>query len=498
MKFHQRTRVIRLGVVLTVAALALPACGGSRVDQTAVIAAEGGGLAGRVSALESAQSAAPVANAAAAPGVAAASVAGPVAASAPAPVAAPAKATTVGRVAAPAQQAKAGVPAPVAPAAAAGGNPVGCTRAGSPVVIGQVGAFSGLVGANNQGALATLPVWVREINARGGLGCHPVTLFEKDTASDPARSEAAVKEMVQLRNAVALVASYAPLDVAGFRKGVESMNIAAVGGDQVTPDWHQSPDLFPVGGNERAQFAGSVQSLRDRGVKKIAIFYCVESSACTAFRDTLDKDGYAAKFGMQIAYQTQVSLTQNDFTSACQAAKTAGAQALVFAGDAGGVSRTARSCATVGLTVPIAITASQAGFDPADRNLQEATLSMAAPVFPFSQGADNVGEKVYRAAMDRWNPSARIEASSALAWSSARMLERAVDLLGPSVRDIPLTRELIFKGLGLVKNETLGGLIPPTTYTAGEAHSPENFCYSPMAFDRRGFYAPRGTSFSCI
>ncbi len=459
MRFHRRARVIRLAAVLTVggaraARLRRVARGPGRGDRRRGRRTGRTGLGARVRAVGGTGR-----QRRGRPGGAAASVAAPVAASAPAPVASPAKATTVGRVAAPAQPAKAGTPAPVAPAVAI---PVGCTKAGPPVVIGQVGAFSGLVGANNQGALATLPVWVREINARGGLGCHPVILFEKDTASDPARSEAAVKEMVQLRNAVALVASYAPLDVAGFRKGVESMHIAAIGGDQVTPDWHQSPALFPVGGNERAQFAGSVQALRDRGVKKIAIFYCVESTACTAFRDTLDKDGYAAKFGMQIAYQTQVSLTQNDFTSACQAAKTAGAQALVFAGDAGGVSRTARSCATVGLTVPIAITASQAGFDPADRNLQEATLSMAAPVFPFSQGADNCsGRSCSARRWTRWNaPTIRIEASSALAWSSASMLERVVDLLGPSARTAPLTRALIYQGLGLEKKETLGGLDP--------------------------------------
>jgi ABC-type branched-subunit amino acid transport system substrate-binding protein len=304
--------------------------------------------------------------------------------------------------------------------------------------------------------------------------------------------------MVQQRNAVALIASYAPLDVQGFRKGVESMHIAAIGGDQVTPDWHLSPDLFPVGGNERAQFAGSVQALAKQGVKKLGIFYCVESTACTAFRDTLDKDGYAKKFGMDIAYETQVSLTQNDFTSACQAAKSAGAQALIFAGDAGGVSRTARSCATVGLTVPIAITASQAGFDPTDKNLQTATLSMAAPVFPFSQGTDLLGEKLFRAAMARYAPTIRIEASSALAWSSASMLERVVDLLGPAARTAPLTRALIYHGLGLVTKETLGGLIPPTTFTAGQSHAPENFCYAPMAFDKRGFYAPQGTTFNCI
>ncbi len=386
------------------------------------------------------------------------------------------------------------------PATTTGNTPVaaGCAKQGPPVVIGQVGAFSGLVGANNQGAVQALPVWVRDVNARGGLGCHPVTLFQKDTASDPAKAEAAVKEMVSVRNAVALVASYAPLDIVGFRKGVEGAKIVSVGGDQVTPDWHESPYLYPVGGNERAQFAGSVKALQKQGVKKIAILYCVESSACTAFKDTLDRDGYAKKFGMDIAYQTQISLTQNDFTSACQSAKNAGAQAVVFAGDAGGVARTARSCATVGLTVPVAITASQATFDPNDKNLQRATVSMASPIFPFTQAADNAAEKEYRAAMARYNPTAEHNNASALTWSSAKMLERAVELLGPAYQTQPLTRELILKGLGMVKKETLGGLIPPTTYSPNQPKAQENFCFAPMAYDSRGFYAPAGTKFDCI
>lgn len=241
-----------------------------------------------------------------------------------------------------------------------------------------------------------------------------------------------------------------------------------------------------------------MKALAANGVDKLAIFYCVESTVCTAFKDTLDRDGYAKKFGMDLVYQTQVSLTQNDFTAACQAAKSAGTKAIVFAGDAGGVARTARSCATVGLTVPIAITASQATFDPNDKNLQQATVSMPSPIFPFTQGSDNAAQKAYRAAVARYNPTAEFNNAASLTWASAKMLERAVDLLGPSVRDVPLTRELVVKGLGMVKKETLGGLIPPTTYTAGQSKATENMCYAAVAFDRRGFYAPRASKFDCI
>jgi len=481
-------RAFRTAAAASAAALVLTACG-SRVDRASVVSAESGGLADRVAQAQASAAAVP-----AAAGDQTGQVVNP--AQNPGGLTAP-DTTAAGPTATPtASTSTGGAKAP----STAGHTPVaaGCAKQGPPVVIGQVGAFSGLVGANNQGAVQALPVWVRDVNARGGLGCHPVTLFQKDTASDPAKAEAAVKEMVSVRNAVALVASYAPLDIVGFRKGVEGAKIVSVGGDQVTPDWHSSPYLYPVGGNERAQFAGSVKALQAQGVKKIAILYCVESSACTAFKDTLDRDGYAKKFGMTVAYQTQISLTQNDFTSACQSAKNAGAQAVVFAGDAGGVARTARSCATVGLTVPVAITASQATFDPNDKNLQKATVSMASPIFPFTQGADNAAEKAYRAAMARYNPTAEHNNASALTWSSAKMLERAVELLGPSYQTQPLTRELILKGLGMVKQETLGGLIPATTYSPNQPKAQENFCFAPMAYDSRGFYAPAGTKFDCI
>ncbi len=491
MNSHPRLQLVAVAAAAT---LLLTGCGGSRVDRAQVIGAESGGLADRIAAAQAqvdtgaraaSTDAVGIENVVAAPATDSAATG-----TADDPTAAPTATATVG----PKVQA---TKAPTAPTAAAP-VAVGCAKQGPPVVIGQVGAFSGLVGANTQGAVLTLPVWVRDVNARGGLGCHPVTLFQKDTASDPAKAEAAVKEMVQLRNAIALVASYVPLDIQGFRKGVEGSKIISVGGDQVTPDWHLSPYLYPVGGIEKAQFAGSVKALQTQGVDKLAIFYCVESPACTAFKDTLDRDGYAKKFGMDLVYQTQVSLTQNDFTAACQAAKSAGAKAIVFAGDAGGVARTARSCATVGLVVPIAITASQATFDPDDKNLQQATVSMASPTFPFTQGADNAAEKAYRAAVARYNPTTPINNASALTWSSAKMLERAVDLLGPSVRDVPLSRDLILKGLGMVKNETLGGLIPATSYKFAQPKATENVCFSAVAFDRRGFYAPRGTKFDCI
>ena len=132
-------RAFRAAAVASAATLVLTACG-SRVDRSAVVSAESGGLADRVA--EAQASAAAAAPATTDTGT----------------VAAPAQHTggstaldtaTAGPAATPTAGTTA--PGPGKTTASAGNTPVaaGCAKQGPPVVIGQVGAFSGLVGANN-------------------------------------------------------------------------------------------------------------------------------------------------------------------------------------------------------------------------------------------------------------------------------------------------------------------------------------------------------------
>src|SRR5262249_42772625 len=161
----------------------------------------------------------------------------------------------------------------------AGNVPVaaGCTTQGPPVLIGQVGTFSGLVGANFAGAIKTSYVWVNYMNQHGGLGCHPIHFEQIDDQSNPALSQAAVEKLTT-EGAIAIFAAYVPLDVAGFQAGLNKMKIAAIGGDQAAPEWNSNQYMYPVGGTPRAAIAGSVQQAAEAGGKKIAVLYCVEAS----------------------------------------------------------------------------------------------------------------------------------------------------------------------------------------------------------------------------
>lgn len=387
-----------------------------------------------------------------------------------------------------------GAPEPGAPEAAAA---AGCAQQGPPVVIGQVGGFSGLIGAGLKGAIQAPYVWVRDVNARGGLGCHPVEFIQRDDGSDPARSQAAVQDLAQNENAVALFSNWVLLNSAGFRAGVEAERIAAVGGDQVNPDWTESPFMFPVGGTARGNFAGALKGAGEAGGTKLAILYCIESTACPAFYNAATSDGFAQRYGMEVVYTTQISLTQTDFTAQCQNAKNAGADTLLLAGDPSTLVRTARSCANLNYFPRYPIAANQASFDPNDPNLRRAGAFLAAPVFPHTE-TSNQAEQEFRAAMERYAPSAPIDAAAAMTWAAGRMLEAAVAKLGPEAQTQPLTRELILQGLGMIDAETLAGLIPPTTYVAGQPQA-ENLCWYSMTFSADGtFSAPNGSEYECL
>src|SRR6201999_2070678 len=55
-----------------------------------------------------------------------------------------------------------------------------------PVAIGQVGTFSGFLGPIIGPARTALAAWAMDVNAHGGLACHPVVVYSADDGGDPA------------------------------------------------------------------------------------------------------------------------------------------------------------------------------------------------------------------------------------------------------------------------------------------------------------------------
>lgn len=371
-----------------------------------------------------------------------------------------------------------------------------CTSQGAPIIIGQVGSFSGLVGPVVGSARTGLAVWARDVNARGGIACHPVQVYAEDDASDAAKSSQAVRNLVQHKHAVALVGNFVPLSMAGFRNAVESVKVPAIGGDLVSPDWNQSQWLFPHGASVGGQVYGGFKQAVQQGHTKLGILYCVESSVCTNGYNESTKGGRAKAAGATVVYAAQVSLTATDYTAQCQGAKNAGADVLGLSVDGAAMARVVRSCAAIGYhpagaTVSGAIGAAQSN----DSLLQQNTLSIASPVAPWTD-TGNASVRAYVAAMQRYAPNQGTDGASISAWASGKLLEAALDKVATEARKGPVSTALILKGLGLIRHETLKGLIAPATFMAGRA-TPQSACAFYLLLKTGGWTSPRGSTPQC-
>ncbi|MDQ1492197.1 MAG: branched-chain amino acid transport system substrate-binding protein, partial [Actinomycetota bacterium] len=87
------------------------------------------------------------------------------------------------------------LPPPGAPGTPAGGGTGGaCTTSESgPIVVGNVGNYSGAGGSSQAGFPVAVQMWAASVNRRGGICGRPVQVIVSDDGSDPARYGAAVR-----------------------------------------------------------------------------------------------------------------------------------------------------------------------------------------------------------------------------------------------------------------------------------------------------------------
>jgi branched-chain amino acid transport system substrate-binding protein len=475
----RRTGRLRVALLVT-AVLALSACG-SRVSGEEILAGAGGGTVkldpSSVAELKSVAGAA----AGAAPAAAAAGVPGTAAGTAPVATGstaqAPAAGTTPG-----APKTKAGAPTNTVATAAAPAGAAPCTTPGAPVKLGQIGAFSGVSGPITASARTGLATWVQDVNARGGLACHPVVLYAMDDGGDPAKAAAEVQQLRD-KGVTAIAAVFDPLGFAGLRDGVEKAKMPVIGGDGIDFSWNSSPYLFPVGAGLLGAVRGAIHQTVESGKTNMGLLYCVEATVCTAVAKIVPPEVQRA--GAKQTYSSAISLTQTDFTAQCQGAKNAGVQALGMAMDGASIGRVARSCAAINyhpqfVTTGLVLSPQNAQ----DPDIRHNTLSSSSAVAPWMLD-DTAGQKAYHAALAKYAPGQVPDADSIYAWSSGKLVEAAIDGLGVAARGRSLTSGDFLAGLATVKHNDLGGLTPPITFTANQNAAPLIHCtYAELLSDK--------------
>jgi ABC-type branched-subunit amino acid transport system substrate-binding protein len=379
------------------------------------------------------------------------------------------------------------------------GEAVKCAKSGPPIKIGQVGTWSGLVGAANGVAKPALAVWAKYENDHGGVACHPIQLTSIDDQSDPSRSEAAAKSLVSDTKVSAIVATYTPIAINGYLQGVDGSGVPTVGGDGADPVWTNNRNLWMVGAGIDQQFYLGAKQEAINGYKKVAVLYCIEASACVNAGNSIGGNGplSAKAAGQTVVYKATVSLTQSDFTAQCQGAKNAGADNVFAAFEAGTLTRFTQSCDGIGYHPKIYTVGIATTFDVNNPTLKKFEVTIGNPVVPFTQTSDNAAEAVYAAAFQKYAPGITHNHIIGQVWADGMMLQRALEMLGPAAQTQQITPAMVLKGLGSIRNETLGGLVSSTTYTFGESRSVANRCGTTVKYTAGRWTAVNRSTFIC-
>lgn len=352
-------------------------------------------------------------------------------------------------------------------AGAAGGSAAGA--AGSTIPLGNVGTYSGVIGAVFSGAQQALQVWQAYTNAHGGLNGHPVHVFMEDDGGDPSTSASDVQQEVTQDHVIAFVGNLMPLTVSASASYLQQQNIPSIGGDASSAEWWQSPMLFPAASGLANESSFTVKAAAAAGYTKMGLLYCVEDTTCQAGEQALINQGQAKADGIDPVYTSSFSITQPDFTAQCLDAQQAGATFIYFAGDGDSLVRMANNCAAQNYHPlyegdSIAVNAAVQN----DSNLNG--LIAAQSNFPWVD-AFTPAQQQYQQAVKTYDANLQGSGSTTDEWASG-MLAVAADKY---LTGTPTSAEFL-QGLWSIKNNNLGGLSPPLTFTQGQPATASD-CY---------------------
>ena len=312
-----------------------------------------------------------------------------------------------------------------------------------------------------------------------------------DAGGDPARALSLVRDMVENKGAIALMGNLWVFSANGPRDYLAEKRIPVIGGDSTTQVWIDNPMYFSSGANFPGMALGAMKGLTDLDHTKQAVIYCAEAEQCGVWRDTARAN--AQRLGVDIVYEAQVSLAQPDFTAECIQAQRNGATAIHTAIDGPSIARFGRACAQQGYK-PQMMGISLAIIDSI-RN-EPALEGLMAPQgnFPFISGS-TPQEKEYQDTRARYASNIANSPAVATVWVAGVLLREAVK--GAPLPPGKVTNEDLLKGLYTIKDNNLGGLAPPLSFTEGEKK--DGFrCIYYIRLTGQQWTAPYGSKTTCL
>jgi branched-chain amino acid transport system substrate-binding protein len=362
------------------------------------------------------------------------------------------------------------------------GNPAGDPK--PEILLGSFGAGSGILGAVTGTVPPAIRAWASHVNATGGLAGHPVRVIMADDAGDPARTQSIVRQMVEQSKVVAFIAHYS-FTLTGVERYLESKGVPLIGGTGGdTAEDHSSVIFQPLMGADDGGAWGFLLAIAAQTEKKkMAVLYCREVAQCaTKIADMKEKLPYN---GLEIVYETQISLAQPDYTAEMIQAQRAGAEVVTAMVDAATMGRLAQSAHRQGYK-PTFSGPWNLDIDPtiaAGKELDGVFIGPART--PMYQTSPKLAD--YREAMARYQPKDPLGGLGASVFVFGRLLEKVIAPLGT------VTSEGIIRGLMGLRGETLDGFLPGVTFPPGNDRTKVNHCVIPYTLKGGKFVAWKPT-----
>jgi branched-chain amino acid transport system substrate-binding protein len=330
------------------------------------------------------------------------------------------------------------------------------TANGTPIVIGSIESATGASASSLSTGPAALNAWVSSVNASGGVNGHPLRLIVKEDNDRPAAGLAEAEALIH-DHVVALLFDSSNTDLV-WAPAIEKAGIPVLGGEPSGLSL-TDPLFFPQQTTEQNFEYGQLYALKLGGATKMGVVYCAESGTCAEAISLTKKT--APELPVQFVWSGSVALASPDLTPQCLAARDHGVTGVEFATPADEAIKFAEACNTQGWH-PVY---GGAGATVTDDMLKVPALNNFESVQGLVPWFDNSTPalQAFHAAMSKYAPGTEVNSAAEQAWVSGQLFQAAAAASDSS----PVTTSSLIAGLYKLRNDKLGGLAPPLTFTKG-------------------------------
>jgi branched-chain amino acid transport system substrate-binding protein len=343
------------------------------------------------------------------------------------------------------------------------------TVSGDPIVVGTICSCSGAQSAVLAKVSEANQAWAASVNASGGINGHPVKIITKDDAGEPAKGIAAAKELVKER--VQAIVGTVSVTTSVWAKVVDEAGIPVVGGLPVEAPFMTDPNFYPSGVGLPIVTFGQMSIAKELGKENFGALYCAESPICAQLAPILE--GLSKLVGIEV-YTAKVSATAPNYTAPCLGLKNAGVDAAWVVHNSTVVDRVINACAQQNYTPQQVVSITTVGNDSLKNPNFEGTRVAAPNAFFTDDSIPAVKEfqDAVKAEMPDVIDTPLYNTQMLFAWAGGKLFEAAAAKAKLTSDSTPAD---VKKGLYALKEETLGGLSAPLTFTEGKPALPS--CY---------------------